>query len=303
MLKFILGLLLIILGGEVTIKSVSSLSDRLGIRRAFMGLVVVAFGTSLPEFVVSLLANIKGAQDVAVGNILGSFTANMALILGISCLLKPLAVDREMAKKESPIMLISVLLLFALSADGTISRLDGAMCLALFFVFLLKMKVRTGAEEPKPKGNIPRKRGVILPSLTTIAGFILLTKGADLMVEGAKAISAKWHIAEIVVGSIMVAVGTSIPELAATLTAAIKGENEIAIGNIVGSNIFNVLFIFGVVSLVNPLPMGPRALERFFPFMLGLSVVFMARSARSDRLGRVFGAAFLTSYILFIYLL
>ncbi len=303
MLKFIVGLILVVAGGEVTIRSVSTLSDNLSIRRAFMGLVIVAFGTSLPEFAVSLLANIKGSPGVAVGNILGSFSANMGLVIGIPSVLKPLSVKDNSMEKESFLMLFSVLLLFILSLDGRLGRFDGILLLALFFVFLLRVKMKENLSETDRNTKQNARYSTYALIVLTFTGFLLLAEGANLMVEGAKLISLKWHIAEIVLGSIFVAIGTSIPELVASISAAFKGEDEIALGNVVGSNIFNLLFILGTVSLVRPLPVGEKSINYFFPFMLLLSILFIAKLVSSGRFGRCFGLLFLVLYLCFIYIL
>ncbi len=298
MLNFLTGLVSLILGGELIVRYLSALSDSLRVRRAFMGLVIVAFGTSLPEFFVSLIANLKGSPHVAVGNVFGSYMANIGIALGLSCLIKPIKVDKDIAGKDIPMMLISLLVLFVLSVDGSLGRLDAAIAL-LFFIISLK-NIRLKGDEG---GERVVNRMTILHVFLVILGFLLLTYGSDLLVQGAKDISKKWRIAEVVIGSTMVAIGTSIPELATTLIAAKKGEFEIALGNIIGSNIFNMLFILGIVSMVKPLPVDGKFINLFFPFMVGLSAITMLRVRRSTELGRLFGILFLAAYSLFFLIL
>lgn len=298
MFRFFLGLFILIGGGEILIRYLAVIGDTLGVSRSFIGLVVVAFGTSLPEFFVSLIANLKGSPSVALGNVFGSFLANIGLVLGLSSLLRPLKVDASMVKKDIPMMILSLTLLFVLSVDGFIGRIDALFILAFFTLSLLNIRF---TEEGESLGRVSGKS--IFHFFMVFLGFFALIYGSDLLVQGAREISRRWKIAELIIGSTMVAIGTSIPELAATLIASRKGEVEIAVGNVVGSNIFNLLFIIGVVSLVRPLPVDRRFIDLFFPFMMGFSVVLFLKARSSGILGRIFGFIFLAAYLFFVYVL
>ncbi len=258
----ILGLILLIKGADLLVSGAVSIARRLRISDLVIGLTVVAFGTSSPELFVNLLASFKGSTDIAVGNILGSNIANIFLILGICALIHPLAVPRGTVWKEIPFSLLAVIVLGITVngplLDGTgsaaISRSDGLVLLC-FFVIFLYYSFAVAADVPGLEAHTPSKRHRLpVALLLAAAGLAALVLGGKWIVDGAAAIALSIGMSEVVVGLTIVAVGTSLPELAASAVAVRKGHVEIAVGNVVGSNIFNIFLVLGISATVKPLP-------------------------------------------------
>lgn len=279
MLKYalmILGFGVVILGAESLIRGASALAKRLKVSELVIALTIVAFGTSLPELFVNLTASIKGEHGIALGNIIGSNTANILLILGISGIISPLAVTKGTVWKEIPLSLLAVLLVGILANDRLVdgldysglTRTDGLVFLSFFAVFLyysagIAGKITDAAEEIPQKEYKPGWICVLLA-----AGFLCLIVGSKWLVDGAAAMASQLGVSQSVIGVSIVAVGTSLPELTTSAVAAYRGKCDIAVGNVVGSNIFNVFFILGVSSVIRPIPCDP---EQNFDF--GVSIV------------------------------
>lgn len=258
----ILGLVVLIKGADLLVNGAASIARRLRISDLVIGLTVVAFGTSTPELFVNLLASFKGTTDIAVGNILGSNIANILLILGVCALIHPLSVTRGMVWKGIPFSLLAVIVLGITVNDrlldsatiAVISRSDGLVLLS-FFVIFLYYSFAVAAEVPGLDTHMPTKQYRLpVALLLTIAGLAGLALGGKWIVDGAVAIALQLGMSEVLVGLTIVAVGTSLPELAASAMAVRKGNVEIAIGNVVGSNIFNIFLVLGVSATVKPLP-------------------------------------------------
>ena len=263
-LLFVAGLILIYLGAEGMVRGAASLARALRIRPLVIGLTVVAFGTSAPELVVSLLAAAQKSEALAVGNVIGSNIANIALILGIAAILRPLRVERGLVRREIPMMLVASFLFYGFAWSGTISRPFGGILLAGLVVFLV-YSFRTAREQPQAGQAEPERPDEIsLTQRTTLKNglLVLLGLGGLLVSEG-------------IIGLSLVAVGTSLPELATTVVASIRKEADLGIGNIIGSNLFNILAVIGLGSLVRPLPVEPDWLLFQFPVMLFLSLVLL----------------------------
>jgi len=259
-----LGLLLLIKGADWLVNGASSIAKRIGISDLTIGLTVVAFGTSMPELVVNILSSLRGANDIAIGNIVGSNIANILLILGISATITKIAVKKSTVWKEIPLALLAsvVLLLMAndMLVDGyaisEIGRSDGLAFLAFFLIFLWYIAgMRREDTDDEADGIRPR---AVLPSIGFILlGLALLMGGGKLAVDGALVIAQSLGISQALIGLTVVAVGTSLPELATSVVAARRGKADIAVGNIVGSNIFNVFWILGVSAVIAPLRFQP----------------------------------------------
>lgn len=295
------GVLLVYAGAEWLVRGGSRIALGLAIRPVVVGLTVVAFGTSLPEFVVSMTAALEGARDVALGNILGSNVANIGLVLGIAALLSPLAVERKLVRREVPIAIGAALLLFLLALDGTIGRIDGALLLAAMVAFLawsIAAALRERAPTPLPvaRGGSPAWNALLL-----IAGIMALGGGGRLLVGAAVDVARFYGISELFIGISMVAIGTSLPELATSVVAALRGEHDISVGNVVGSNIFNILFVMGAVALVRPIAVSGDVLRLEFPFLIGASLVLLPVLRTGFVISRLEGALLLAGYGAFLF--
>jgi len=307
LLLFFAGLLLLYYGAEYLVSGSSRLAISFGIRPLIIGMTVVAFATSMPELLVSLFASVKGSADIATGNIIGSNIANIGLILGAAALLHPLRVSRKILAREIPIMILSGVILYLLALDGIIDFGDGLFLFVLLLAFLVYC-VRFGREEsgdnevdPDAVTEEQRRRGRDL--ILVLVGIIGLGVGADLMVRSAVTMARAFGLSELVIGMTIVALGTSLPELAASMMSAWKGEMDLSVGNVIGSNIFNVLFVLGLCPMLKPLTVDASVLRFEIPFMLIFSVAMIPLIWHRQGLGRVKGAGLLAGYLFFVILM
>ncbi|EKE71587.1 calcium/sodium antiporter [Oceanibaculum indicum] len=304
------GLLLLFLGGEGLVRGSVAIATRLGISKLVVGMVIVGFGTSAPELVVSLQAALAGSPDIALGNVVGSNIANILLILGIAALLSPLGNSDGGIRREALVMLLAATALVAALWYGEITRLIGFALLAglalhLALAFLKERKSRediaegTAYEhEADEVSDVPLKLPIAI--IATLAGLGLLVAGAELMVEGATAIARDFGVSEAVIGLTIVAVGTSLPELATAIVAAIRRHSDVVLANIVGSNIFNVLAILGITATIAPIGVSERFLLIDGPIMLAITLLAFLVLLRARTVGRVIGSGFLMLYIGYI---
>lgn len=300
-----LGIALLYFGGELLVTNASKLARIWGLSPLVIGLTVVAFGTSAPELAASLTAALQGSAALAIGNVVGSNIANIALILGVAALLHPLRTEARFIRREVPIMIVVAGLLVLLFRDGSLGRFEGALFLTLLALYLWVLL--RGSEQPQVEAafaeayaggsSVTSPRRTVLGAL---AGLALLVIGAQLLITGATALARSAGVPELVIGLSLVAVGTSLPELATSVIAALKREPDIALGNIVGSNIFNILGILGVTTLVQPvtLPYAEVALDLWL--MLGLSLLMLPFLLTGLRLGRREAAVLLLLYALYL---
>jgi cation:H+ antiporter len=295
------GLVLLFLGGEGLVRGSVAIATRLGISRLVVGMVIVGFGTSAPELVVSLQAALAGSPDIAVGNIIGSNIANILLILGIAALLVPLANGDGEIRREALVMLLAAVALVAALWYGELNRLIGAVLLGGLAVHLLLAYLKERRADTSPfeheadeVGDIPMK--LPLAILAAIAGLGLLVVGAELMVKGATAIARDVGVSEAVIGLTIVAVGTSLPELATAIVAAIRRHTDVVLANIVGSNIFNILGILGVTALVTPIGVSERFALIDGPIMLAVTLAAFLVLLRCRTVSRLIGGGFLAAY-------
>lgn len=307
------GLVLLFLGGEGLVRGSVAIATRLGISKLVVGMVIVGFGTSAPELVVSLQAALAGSPDIALGNVIGSNIANILLILGIAALLTPLANEDGGIKREALVMLLAAAALVAALWYGEITRLIGfallaglALHLALAFVKERKSRedLAEGAafeHEVDEVSDVPLKLPIAI--IATLAGLGLLVAGARLMVDGSTSIARELGVSEAVIGLTIVAVGTSLPELATAIVAAIRRHSDVVLANIVGSNIFNVLAILGITATIAPIGVSERFLLIDGPIMLAITLLAFLVLLRARTVGRVIGGAFLVLYIGYIGLL
>lgn len=337
LLTILLGLAGLFIGGEFLIRSSSRLATAFGIPTLIVGLTIVALGTSAPELVVAVVAALGGSSDIAIGNIVGSNIANIGLILGIAGLITPLRIDSRLIRREIPTMIGISVVVFLMATDGEIGRLEGVFLVAgyVLFTFLLyKTAPKTPAEvdklaatikkdDPMPTNvaegdlgdikvvaeveqieggkaeikqiNRQREMGMLIFSM------IVLAVGAQLTVNGATNIARVIGISEIVIGLTLVAVGTSLPEITTSTMAALRKHDDLAAGNVVGSNISNLLVILGITALINPIAVDPGLLQFEFPVMLAFATVPLA-FVLNRRLERREAGILLAAYIGFIVL-
>ena len=301
LLGLLVGLGCLFVGGNWLVKGSSRLAESLGISPLVVGLTVVAFGTSTPELLVSVSAALGGASDIAIGNVVGSNIANIGLILGLSGIIYPIGVQVGLIKREIPIMLVVALAAVLMIQDGIVSRTDAAILLTGMILFIIFMIISSRREQqkttddsatdtPTPTINRMREAGRLF------VGIIVLMIGAQLTVSNATGIARNLGISELLIGITVIAVGTSLPELVTSVVAAMNKNSDIAIGNVVGSNIFNILGILSITALVQPIPVSDQIITIDALIMLGFS--FLVLPFVLDRkLGRLEAILFLLGYI------
>jgi cation:H+ antiporter len=270
-------------------------------------MTVVAFATSTPELLVSLLAAIKGSADIATGNIIGSNVANIGLILGAAAVLQPLRVSRKTLLREIPIMILAGVILYLMALDGVISFGNGLTLFVLLLAFLYYC-LRIGKDDASGAVVDPEvvrveqsRRGGDL--VLVLVGIIGLGVGAELMVRSAVTMARHFGLSELMIGMTIVALGTSLPELAASVMSAWKGEMDLSVGNVIGSNIFNILFVLGLCPMLKPLAVEPSVLRFEMPYMLAMAVLLIPLLWHRQGLGRGKGTVLLGGYGLFILLM
>jgi cation:H+ antiporter len=306
----IAGLVLLVAGAEVLVRGAAKLAAQFGIPPLIIGLTVVAFGTSAPETAVSVQAALNGSGDIAIGNVLGSNIANVLLILGVTSLVAPLIVSRQLIRLDVPIMIGASLVTYALAWDGSLSRLDGALLFSAvigYTLFLIISSRRTTAaataddEFAKEFGldETPKRYASLINAGLVVAGLVLLVTGSNFLVEGAVSLARALGLSELVIGLTVIAIGTSLPELATSILAAIRGERDIAVGNIVGSNIFNLLCVLGLASLVSPdaISVAANALAFDFPVMIAVALACLPIFFSGYAINRWEGLLFVAYYV------
>ena len=301
----ILGLVLLVFGGNWLLKSAVALSLKLNISKVVIGMTVVSFATSAPELIVSINAALNNSSDLALGNVIGSNIANLGLVLGITLLLGSMKVEKSFYKLDWPVMIIASILLFLfLSGDGKILRYEGILLftfLAIFLIYLLRTQKKVDLEELEEETALTGVKTIIL----LIIGGIGLWGGSELLIKGATALAKDFGVTERVIGVTVVSVGTSIPELAASIVAVIKKEKAISLGNLIGSNIFNILAVIGITSIITPITLSDqRLLTSDIYWMLGISFIIlpMVLLPKKFFLNWKQGSLLLIAYCAFIYL-
>ncbi len=301
---FFVGVILLLGGGNAMVHGSSRLAKILGIHPIIVGLTIVALGTSMPEFLVSMIAALKNKPDLALGNIIGSNVSNLGLILGLSALARPIAVHPKLLKFEVPLLVGVSIYFWIICFNGILSRFDG-LTLTLGFIIYLVIVI-SGARkssdilEKKYNPLESEKKQIGINILFIIVGIIGLTLGASWTVDSASEISIRMGVSELILGLTLVAIGTSLPELATSMVAALKKEGDISIGNIIGSNIFNMMAIAGPTAVVHPLPVSRELIYNQLPIMVGLTIILWPLLRSGGKLGRVKGGFLLLSYIVII---
>ena len=306
----IAGLVLLVAGAEVLVRGAAKLAAQFGIPPLIIGLTVVAFGTSAPETAVSVQAALNGSGDLAIGNVVGSNIANVLLILGVTALIAPLLVSRQLVRLDVPLMIGASLLVYALAYDGSLSRLDGALLFAGILAYTAFLIISSRKQKASENDEFNKEFGLDAPVKPyawvinlglIIAGLVLLVSGSNFLVEGATSLARALGLSELVIGLTVVAIGTSLPELATSVMAALKGERDIAVGNIVGSNIFNLLCVLGLAALVspNPIMVAANALAFDFPVMIAVAIACLPIFFNGYAINRWEGGVFVAYYALY----
>ncbi|MEY8422613.1 calcium/sodium antiporter [Lachnospiraceae bacterium 38-14] len=289
------GFVMLVKGADWFVSGASSLAQRFGISQLVIGMTIVAIGTSAPEAAVSIAAALKGSADITIGNIVGSNILNVLIILGISAVITPLAVSKSTLRYEVPFMIMVTLLLLAQGRDGEIQFMDGFVLLVFFLLYLFYLYcIAKKGSEP---GEVPVKSQGMKSSIFAVtAGLVLILLGSNLSVDAASAIARMLGMSERFIGLTIVALGTSLPELFTSVSAARKGNADIAIGNIVGSNIFNILFVVGLSAWIIPVPFSSGFLADTLT-AAAAGILLLICSAGGQKLGRGSGILMLLFYL------
>ena len=292
----LLGLIFLIVGGDLLVRSAVSFADKFGVSSFLIGVTVVSFGTSAPELMVSIQAAMDQAADIAIGNVLGSNIANIALVLGISVVIRPLKIDINTYKLSWWVMLVSSLLFILFLSDNVITKMEGFMLIAGLFCFIILSVKRNIPNEESIVSKINIQTGILF----FVLGAIGLYSGSELFVESAISIASFFDVPEFVIGITVVALGTSLPELVTSIVALAKGQNNISLGNLIGSNVFNVFAVLGITSLIQEL--GTKSILLFLDFgvMLAVMLVFGYYLFIRKKISRTAGFILLFGYISYI---
>ncbi len=304
----ILGLVFLAIGAELLVRGSSSVALRMGVTPLVVGLTIVAFGTGSPELAVSIGSALEGNASLALGNVIGSNISNIALILGIAAIVKPLNARSEIIKRETPIMVAVTIFLWLLLYDGELSRFEGglltvgAIAYTILTYYLSKQNTKkTVTKEFEEAYEIPNRNVVIDIGLITV-GLVLLVLGANLLVSGAVTFAKIWGLSEVVIGLTIIAIGTSLPELATSVIAAKKGEADVALGNAIGSNVLNILAVLGITAMIQPISIqGIRTLD--LGVMLGSAILLNILLGRNLMLDRIEGSILVIGYFIYVYTL
>ncbi len=305
----LLGLVLLVVGGEFLVRSSVALSFKFNISKLVIGMTVVSFATSVPELLVSLQAALDGSPDISLGNVIGSNIANIGLVLGVTAFISPLAISKDFYKMNWPMMmLLSVALYFILKSGLVINFGEGLalVCsLIIFLYILIRRSMKEGVEVSEEIDEALQTTSNFKIIVWLIIGGLALYYGSEWLVDGAKEVALSFGVTERVISVTMVAIGTSVPELAASVIAALKKEKAISLGNLIGSNIFNIASVLGLTAIIHPIAVkNPNILSQDIFWMLGFAAILLPLAFLPKRfsIGRWKGMLILSAYIIFIYL-
>ena len=302
----VIGFVLLVWGADKFVEGASALARKMGVSPLLVGLTIVAFGTSMPELAVSVTAALRGANEIAVGNVVGSNMFNLLVVAGLSAVICPLVMDKMLLRRDWPLSIFAaVLLLVAIAPDHVIARWEGAVLLVIFAVILsrqIKAALNDRAQLAAAEAEAAEEAAEMTKSpvmiwVNIVLGLACIVLGGQLAVNGATGIARMFGLSETLIGLTIVAIGTSLPELVTSIVAARKGQNEIAMGNVIGSNLFNILLILGVSAVITPIPVQATSITDCL-FLIAISVVFYL-PARKGKLGRLPGAVMAAMYVVY----
>jgi len=318
---FVIGFVLLIKGADLLVEGASTLAQRYGVPSIIVGLTIVAFGTSLPELIINVISAVRGNTDIAMGNVIGSNISNILLIMGLTAAICPLKVKASTAWKEIPFSMLALAVLFVVSNDvlidnlreSLITRSDGVLMFCVFAIFiyyLFEMALKHHAEIPldgtgrqvkKIAKEEKRQKKIWVIVLMLLGGLVGLYLGGRWVVEGAVVIARKFGLSDFLISASIIAVGTSLPELVTSLTAAIKEEPDLSVGNIVGSNIFNVFLVLGTTSIIKPIPVTPGINnDIIFTMVITLYLFLFLFLGKDYKIERWQGVVFFILYVFYI---
>ncbi len=301
---FIIGLILLYAGGEVFIKGSTSIAYLFGLRPLIVAATVAAFATSAPEFFVCLTATVRNSRNLALGNIIGSCIANIALVLGICSLIRPKKIERSLMRKELPILIVVSVSIFLICLDLYISKTEAFLllfgfCLYIYYCIKNAKGEKNALIEARPQSTQSKLKSFAFVGVA----ILLLVSGSSLLVKSAVALAHYFGISQLVIGLTIVAIGTSLPELSVSAVASARGEHDTSIGNIIGSNIFNILLIIGAVCLIRPIFITPATIRFEIPLMVAYSILLLPLLRSGFKLSRLEGFILLLSYAVYIWIL
>lgn len=295
------GLALLYFGSSMLVEGSASIAVMYAVRPVIIGLTIVSLATSAPELLVSLVAAVKGSGGISMGNILGSNVINIALVLGISAIIKPVAVKKQVVTIEIPYMIFISFVFWVLCMDSHIDRLDGGILILLLVIFLTYGLLTASDKSQKNTASATRSMAMIWKNIAYIlAGIVMLAYGANLVVKIAISMAESIGLSQTFIGLSVVALGTSLPELATSVVAAARGESDISVGNVVGSNLFNICLVMGVVGLFNPMSIDPSLHWFEFPFMIFICLMLGGITYMTQGVGKKSGILFIALF--FVYL-
>ncbi|WP_375751483.1 calcium/sodium antiporter [Vibrio sp. HN007] len=296
----ILGLILLVWSADKLVYGAAALARNFGVSPLVIGMTILAMGSSAPEMMVSATAALAGKTDTAVGNVLGSNIANIALILGITALIKPLSISSAVIRRELPLMIVVTLLAGLILWDSHLGFYEGVLLFVLFAMFIIAMlaisrkeKQRGDAFIDEQESEIPDDVSSSKATIWVVIGLLLLPFAADMLVDNAVIIAKHFGMSDLVIGLTIIAIGTSLPELAASLAGVLKGEDDMAVGNIIGSNVFNILAVMGIPGILNPSMLSEHVMGRDFWVMLIVSMLLVLFALGKSRSINRFEAGFL----------
>lgn len=306
LILFALGFVLLAAGAELLVRGSANLAEILGISKLIVGLTIVAFGTSAPELAVNLQAAYEQTPDIAVGNVVGSNILNILLVLGVAAVIRPISVHKRLIQWEVPLMIGVSILLLILSLDGQLDRWNGLLLssgIVLYTLLALKSTRQNSEPSSKEESLSSAKKSyhfhIILQIVFIIAGLGLLVQGSDWLVNGAVAIAQYYGISELIIALTLISIGTSLPELATVIVGTFRGEQELVVGNVVGSNIFNILLVLGFTTLISPISIevSEAAIVFDMPVMIAVAVACLPIFFNNYLIERWEGTLFLAYYV------
>lgn len=306
-LLLIVGLSLLVWGADKLVFGSAALAKNYGISPLVIGMTILAMGSSAPEMMVSAAAALDGKTDTAVGNVIGSNIANIALILGITALIKPLAISSGIIRRELPLMLIVTILAGGIMYDNYLGFYEGVLLATLFIAFILAMLYISKNEQKngdtlleEQESEIPEGVANSKALFWVVIGLILLPLGANMLIDNAVVIAKHFGMSDLVIGLTIIALGTSLPELAASVAGVLKGEDDMAVGNIIGSNVFNILAVMGIPALIHPSIISEFIMGRDFYVMLGVSVLLLLMAlGKSRSINRIEGSILVALFLVY----
>lgn len=305
LLQIIGGLVLLVLGGEALVRGAASIAKTLGLPTFIIGLTFVAYGTSSPEMAITLQAALNGHPDIAIGNVVGSNISNILLVLGLSAAIFPIAIKRSIALRDSIVMMLVATILAVLSLSGSLSTLSGIIFLSILFlhsgyIFYAHKKGLHVLDEEELSEDANFSFPLWLAIIACVVGTILLATGGNILVKGAVSIATIIGVPDSVIGLTIVALGGSLPELTASVIAALRKKSDIAIGNIIGSNIVNITGILGLTAIFTEIPISSNFINIDIPIMILATIALLAAIIFLKNLSRIIGACFLIGYISYV---